>query len=118
MTPGEVLAWVTGVSGVAISAYTLVAKGRETAWSQATAIRVELQSQIDELREQISSRDTELADTRKRLAAVEGQLATSALEHRTLLDFVRDVVGGQYDLDWCKRRGLELLARLTPKGPT
>ncbi|MBI0447136.1 hypothetical protein [Deinococcus sp. DB0503] len=118
MTPGEVLAWVTGVGGLSISMFTLFSKGRETSWSQAAALRAELQSQIDELREEIRTRDTDLADARARLTAVEAQLAASLLEHRTLLDYVRDVTGGQYDLDWCKRRGTELLARLTPKGPT
>lgn len=119
MSPGEVLAYITGGGGIAISLFTLFAKGRETAWNQAAAIRAELQAQIDELRERIESKDTELADTRKRLADVEGQMAALHLDRRTLLDFLRDVAGGQYDHDWCKRRAQELLGRLGgEKGPS
>ncbi|MBB5233174.1 hypothetical protein [Deinococcus budaensis] len=62
----------------------LLAKRRETSWSQAAALRTELQGQIDELREEIRTRDTELADTRARLSNVEGQLAAMQLDRRTL----------------------------------
>ena len=50
-----------------------------------------------------------------RLDRVESELEALRLDHKTLLDFLRDICSGRFDHDWIKGRASDLLERFGGK---
>lgn len=104
MTPGEILAWITAGSSLLINVWTLLGKSKDTNYTRVEADRNRL--------------DTKVQGLEQRLERVETELDELRADRRTLLDYVRDVVSGQYDITWIRKRGTDLLRRLDgPPGP-
>ncbi|GGB85199.1 hypothetical protein [Deinococcus soli (ex Cha et al. 2016)] len=104
MTPGELLAWVTAGSSLLINFWTLLGKSKDTTYTRIEAERNRL--------------DTKVQGLEQRVEKVESELDALRADHRTLLDFLRDVASGQYDITWIQQRARELLARMGSRGGT
>lgn len=113
MTPEQTLTYALGIGSFCISAYTLFAKGRETAWSQGESIRKNLQEQIDELKESDEKKSNQIATLNDQIAQLRDEVADHRRTRLTFLEFLQDFLGGNVDLDRLKRRAEELLKRFS-----
>ncbi|MDL2342689.1 hypothetical protein QOL99_00850 [Deinococcus sp. MIMF12] len=59
---------------------------------------------------------SELEAARTRLAGLEAEVTALHLDRRLLLDYLRDVAGGDFGPGWCGRRARDLLGRLEGEG--
>ncbi|GHG35954.1 hypothetical protein GCM10017784_32560 [Deinococcus indicus] len=104
MSPGELLAWITAGSSVLINVWTLLGKSKDTTYTRVEADRNRLDTKVQALEQRLERVETELDELRA--------------DHRTLLDFLRDVASGTYNLDWIEKRAKDLLARMGSRGGT
>ncbi|SEI66419.1 hypothetical protein SAMN04488058_101280 [Deinococcus reticulitermitis] len=104
LEPEQLLAWITGVGGVAVGVWTKFGSSRDTAFARITGERDRLDRRVSEL-------EKGREEDRARLDKVEGELEALRLDHKTLLDFLRDIVSGRFDSDWVKGRAADLLER-------
>ena len=104
LEPEQLLAWVTGLGGLAVGVWTKFGASRETAFSRVAGERDRLDKRVSEL-------EKGREEDRARLDKVEGELEALRLDHKTLLDFLRDIIGGRFDHEWIKARAADLLER-------
>ncbi|MDL2342546.1 hypothetical protein QOL99_00085 [Deinococcus sp. MIMF12] len=105
LTVGQILGSISGIGGVVIGAWTLLGKSKDTTYLRVVADRDRLDGQLKELREQQQATDN-------RLARVESEMKTLRLDHKVVLDFLRDIRSGVFDWEQIKRRASDLLDRL------
>lgn len=96
LTPGEAAALITALGGFVFGAWQAVGKGRESAQAREDRVRTELRA-VEKERDDMQD---ELSQTRHRL--------------NTLVEFLRDVVDGDYTPEWVKKRAAGLLKRVQP----
>lgn len=104
MEPGAVLSWITGVSGVVIGAWTLLGKSKDSSYTR-------LEGERDRLDTKVAQLETKQKEQAERLDKVEAELEALRLDHKTLLDFLRDICSGRFDHDWIRGRAQDLLTR-------
>ncbi|MBZ9712171.1 hypothetical protein [Deinococcus multiflagellatus] len=111
MTSGELLQGITLLSTLIIGIWTLLSKGKDTTYTRLESDRNRLDQRVAEL-------ERAREEDRARLDRVETELDDLKRVHGTVLDFLRDVVSGRFDLDWIKGRAADLLARYGGGGPS
>lgn len=115
---GQTLAAITTVSTVVIAIWTRLGTSKDTAFTRVLGERDRLDKRVAEL-EKGREEDRKARDEdRARLDHVERELEALRLDHKTLLDFLRDIVSGHFDHDWIKSRAGDLLGRFGGGGGT
>lgn len=104
MSVGEVVAAVSGLSGAVATLWTLFGKSKTDSFTRLEGERNRLDAKVAEL-------ETKQQAQSERLDKVEAELEALRLDHKTLLDFLRDIVSGRFDGEWVKGRAEDLLAR-------
>lgn len=104
MEPGTILAWITGISGVVIGVWNVFGKSKDTSYARVEAERNRLDAKVVEL-------EKGQKEQAERLDKVEAELEALRLDHKTLLDFLRDICSGRFDHEWIKGRAQDLLTR-------
>ena len=107
---GKILGWTTAGTVALTGVWTYLGKSKDSAWTR-------LVSENDRVRKDLQEMKTELKSTNERLGKVETELEELRADRRTLLDFLRDVVSGQFPLDWIQTRAKELLTRMGRGAP-
>lgn len=107
---GKVLGYATAGTVALTGVWTYLGKSKDSAWSR-------LVSENDRVRKDLQEMKTELKSTNERLEKVETELDGMRADIRLLLDFLRDIVSGQFPLDWIQTRARELLARMGRGAP-
>lgn len=97
MSVGEMLTAVSIVGGLIVTVWTRLGTSKENSFTRVVDERNRLDSKVAELDE--------------RLNKVEAELEALRLDHKTLLDFLRDIVSGRFDHEWVKGRAGDLLDR-------
>ncbi|MFC4639806.1 hypothetical protein [Deinococcus hohokamensis] len=101
---GTALALATILSSVAIPAWAHFSKGRDSTVAHLVGERDRLDKRVAEL-------EAGRKEDQARFERMENDLAALRLDHKTLLDFLRDIVSGRFDGEWVKGRAADLLAR-------
>ncbi|MBZ9716153.1 DNA-binding protein [Deinococcus multiflagellatus] len=104
MTSGEILQAITLTSTLVIGVWTLWGKGKDTNYTRLEGERNRLDQRVAEL-------EKGREEDRARLERVETELDDLKRVHYTLIDFLRDIVSGNFDEAWIKRRAADLLSR-------
>lgn len=104
-SPGEMIAGATVALTVVWQIWDRLGKGRSDALTRGDAERSRLETRIQEL-------EKARAEDRLRLDKVETELDELRADRRTLIEYLRDVVSGQFDYDWLRRRAADLLGRM------
>lgn len=108
---GQVLAWITGIGTLVVGLWTLVGRSKDTTFARVVGERDRLDKRVGEL-------EKGREEDRARLDRVEAELEALRLDHKTLLDFLRDICSGRFDSDWVKGRARDLLDRFGGGGTT
>lgn len=114
LTPGEATAVLAVLTTAALGIWGQLGKGRESLQAREDRLRAEKDARIAAL-------ELHITQLQAQKVAVEqerdnGEETNSDLRRRldTLLDFLRDVVGESYAVEWIRRRATELLKRMAP----
>ncbi|MCD0158658.1 M15 family metallopeptidase, partial [Deinococcus sp. 6GRE01] len=99
---GRLLGWATAATVALTGLWTYFGKSKDSAWTR-------LVSENDRVRRDLQEMKADLRSTNERLEKVESELEELRADRRTLMDFLRDVVSGQFPLDWIQTRAQELL---------
>ena len=111
LTVGQILGSISGIGGVVIGVWTLLGKSKDTSFTRLEGERNRLDVQLKEVREQQRLADERQRDTDKRLALVEAEMKSLRLDHKVVLDFLRDIVSGVFDWEQIRARAADLLGR-------
>lgn len=101
---GEALAAITTLLAAATGVWSLIGKSRDSAVTHLVGERNRLDARVAEL-------EKGREEDRARLDRVETELEALRLDHKTLLDFLRDICSGRFDPEWVKGRAQDLLER-------
>lgn len=111
MTPGEILGLVTAGGSVLIGVFTIVSKGRETAWSQAESIRKSLQEQIDDLIAKDELKNKQIIELTTQVSALREEINEHKRDKKTFIEFLEDFISGSVDQERLKTRAKQLCDR-------
>lgn len=96
------IASIAGTVGIPLVVH--FARGRDSNLTHLVGERDRLDRRVGEL-------EAGREEDRARLDRVEAELAALRLDHKTLLDFLREIVSGRFDGEWIKGRAQDLLER-------
>lgn len=95
---------ISTVAGAAATLWGLFGKSRDSTVSYLIGDRDRLGARVEQV-------EKAHEETRARLDKVEAELETLRLDHKTLLDFLRDICSGRFDGEWIRGRAADLLER-------
>ena len=105
MNPGDILAWLTGLGGLGVGIWTLFGKTKDSQWSRVESERKWLTDEVTRLRQDVDKAKT-------RMDSLESELEDLKRHFNVLLDFLKDIISGQYNFDWVVARAKTLLERM------
>ena len=108
---GQGLAALSGFLIAITGIWALFGKSRDSTVTHLVGERNRLDARVAELEKAREEDRQAREEDRARLDKVESELEALRLDHKTLLDFLRDICSGRFDPDWVKGRAQDLLDR-------